>query len=147
MSNLMIRNRHPLSMMSDLDQVMDAVFGDLAGASLGRSISKVPAVDVTEEDNRYVLKADIPGYDEKDVEIKVDGQLLTISGKTEAAKDEKQPGWLIRERRGTSFCRSFTLPRDVDTEAIKATSAKGVLQVELPKNPKAQPRTIDIKSA
>lgn len=145
MNNLMIR-RHPLSVMNDLDNVMDAVFGNLAGSALDRSISKVPAVDVVEEDTRYLLKADIPGFDEKDVEIKVDGQLLTISAKTEVAADEKKPDWLIRERRAAAFCRSFTLPRDVDNDGIKASSAKGVLTVELPKNPKAQPRTIDIKS-
>ncbi len=138
----MIR-RHPINVLSDLDQVMDAVFSDM-GNSLSRSISKVPAVDVTEEENRYLLKADIPGFDEKDVEIKVEGLLLTISGKTEVAKDDKKPGWLIRERQSATFCRSFTLPRDVDQENIKASSAKGVLSVELPKNPKAQPRTIGI---
>ena len=149
MSNLMIR-RHPLSVMSELDNVMDAVFGDLSLGNLNRGISKVPAVDVTEEEGRYLLTADIPGFDEKDVEIKVDGQLLTISGKTEAkaesgAEDQKT-GWLIRERASSSFCRGFTLPRDVDHEHIKASSAKGVLTVELPKNPKAQARTIDIPS-
>jgi HSP20 family protein len=141
MNNLMIR-RHPLSVMNDLDNVMDAVFGDL---SL-RSANKVPAVDVVEEDTRYLLKADIPGFDEKEVEIKIDGQLLTISGKAAAATEGKQAEWLIRERRAAAFCRSFTLPRDVDSEGIKANSAKGVLTVELPKNPKAQPRTIDIKT-
>ena len=147
MSNLFIRNARPLSALGDLDRMMDAVFGDLGNTRAG---SRIPAVDVAEEDTRYVVNADIPGFAENEVEIKVDDQLLTISGKhaeAEGSDADKKANWLIRERRNTSFVRSFTLPTDVEKDQIKAHVANGLLSIELPKAPKAQPRTIDIKRA
>ena len=148
MSNLFIRNARPLSALGDLDRMMDAVFGDLGNPHAG---SRIPAVDVVEEDTRYLVNADIPGFSENEVEIKVDDQLLTISGKhaeaEETADAAKKSHWLIRERRNTSFVRSFTLPTDVEKDQIKAHVANGQLSIELPKAPKAQPRTIDIQRA
>ena len=148
MSNLIIRNAHPLHMMGDLDRMMDAVFGNLGSNA---AASRIPAVDVHEEDNRYLVKADIPGFAESEIEIKVDEQLLTISGKhqeaAEAPEAAKKSNWLIRERHDSAFVRSFTLPRDVEKDQIKAQVAHGLLTIELPKTPKAQPRTIDIQRA
>lgn len=137
---MMIRTR-PVNVLGDLDRVMDAVFGDL-----GHNGSRTPAVDVTEESTRYLVHADIPGFAENEVEIKVDDQLLTISGKlSENAETDQKPTWLLRERRSASFARSFTLPTDVEKDQIVAKVNKGVLTIELPKSPKAQPRTIDIQ--
>ena len=143
MSNLIIRK----NVLGDLDRMMDAVFGDFSNL---RSASRIPAVDVSETDTEYLVQADIPGFAENEVEIKVDDQLLTISGKHAEAESkteakEKAPAWLIRERRSASFVRSFTLPADVEKEQIEAKVANGVLTIHLPKSPKAQPRTIDIK--
>ena len=137
---MMIRTR-PVNVLGDLDRVMDAVFGDLS-----HNNSRTPAVDVIEEATRYLVQADIPGFAENEVEIKVDDQLLTISGKlTESAEAEQKPTWLLRERRSASFARSFTLPSDVERDQIVAKVSKGILTVELPKSPKALPRTIDIQ--
>lgn len=141
MSNLILRN----NVLGDLDRMMDAVFGDIGST---RSYSRIPAVDVVETDAGYELKADIPGFAEKDVEIKVDDQLLTISGKheeAEAKEGKDKSGWLMRERRSASFVRSFTLPTDVEKDHISATVSNGLLTVSLPKTPKAQPRLIDVK--
>ena len=141
MTNLIVRNR-PLNVLNDLDRMVDAFFGN---PGLDRGLNRLPSIDVSEDDKQYTLKADIPGLSEKDVEIKVDDQLLTISSKQTEERDEKSDGYLIRERRASSFSRSFTLPSDVDAETISAKSSEGVLTVTLPKQAKAQPKVIDVK--
>jgi HSP20 family protein len=143
MTNLIVRNR-PLNVLNDLDRMVDAFFGN-PGLALDRGLNRLPSIDVSEDDKQYTLTADIPGLSEKDVEIKVDDQLLTISSKQAEEKEEKKDGYLIRERRASSFSRSFTLPSDVDAETISAKSSEGVLTVTLPKQAKAQPKLIDVK--
>jgi HSP20 family protein len=104
-----------------------------------------PAVDITEEEDHFLIKADLPGVDEKDIEVKVHDGVLLLSGKREETREEEE-GYSYRERRSGSFCRQFRLGRNVDAEKIEAAYKKGVLEVKLPKKEEAKPRQIAVSS-
>lgn len=92
-----------------------------------------PAVDIAEKEAAYEVTAEIPGMDEKDIEVTVADNALTVKGQKQEDKEEKKKDYHLRERRFGSFERRFRLPDDVDTERIEASFAKGVLRVTLPK--------------
>jgi HSP20 family protein len=111
--------------------------------------SIAPAMDLVEKDKEYELTAELPGIDEKNVEIKVSNGILTIKGEKSESKEEKEKDFYLSERRYGSFQRSFRLPEIVDTDRIEANFAKGVLTVKLPKTTEAQKaaKTITVKAA
>jgi HSP20 family protein len=109
--------------------------------------SAVPAVDVKETDSEYLMEVELPGLSEKDVEVKLDNNLLTISSRKEDSKEEKKNGYLMRERRSSSFARSFVLPEGIDREKISAQFKNGVLNLSFPKSPTAKPKTIEVKAS
>ena len=98
----------------------------------------VPAVDFVERDDAYEVHADLPGMDEKDVEVKVAGGVLTIKGEKHEEREEKKPDFHLRERRMGSFERALRVPAGVDAEKIEASFKKGVLTITLPKTAEAQ---------
>lgn len=98
----------------------------------------VPAVDVTEGDKAYEVTAELPGMDEKSIEVKVVNGSLTIKGEKQEEKEEKKKDYYLHERRFGSFERRFDLPEGVDADKIEASFKKGVLTVMLPKKPEAQ---------
>lgn len=106
-----------------------------------------PAVDFVERDDAYEVHADLPGLDERDVEVKVAGDVLTIKGETHEEKDEKKPDFHLRERRFGAFERAFRVPEGVETDKIDASFRKGVLTVMLPKSAAAKKpvRSITVK--
>jgi HSP20 family protein len=114
-----------------------------------RSEVTVPAVDVSETDKAYEITAELPGMDEKSVEVKLANDMLTIKGEKQDEKEEKKQDYYMRERTFGSFQRSFQLPADVDTDKIEAGFKKGVLTVTLPKSAEAQKseKKITVKSA
>ncbi len=125
--------------------LFDDFFDSMLGAWDNYS-ARVPAVDVEETPDEYVVKAEMPGFSEEDVKITVDKHVLRISGKhSETEKDGKGRKYLIRERRMDSFERSFSLPEGVDEGAISAGFKDGVLTVTLPKTPEEKPRQIEVK--
>lgn len=97
-----------------------------------------PAVDIVERDNAYEVTAELPGLDEKNIEVNVANGRLTIKGEKHEEKEEKKKGYHLQERRFGSFERSFVLPEGVDADKIEANFNKGVLMVRLPKKPGAQ---------
>ena len=107
----------------------------------------VPAIDVVERDNGYEVHADLPGMDEKDVELKIAGGVLTIKGSKHEEKEEKKPDFHLRERRFGSFERALRVPEGVDPDRIEASFKKGVLTVMLPKTADARKpvKTIEVK--
>lgn len=107
-----------------------------------------PAVDIVEKDKAYEVKADLPGLDEKNVEVKISDGLLTIRGEKQEEKEEKKKDYYLHERRFGAFERSFRVPEAVDAEKIEASFKKGVLTVTLPKKPEAQKpeKKIDVKA-
>jgi HSP20 family protein len=108
-----------------------------------------PAMDLVEKEKEYEISAELPGIDEKNVEIKVANQVLTIKGEKKEEKEEKQKDYYLSERRYGSFQRSFAVPEAVDTDKIEATFVKGVLVVKLPKTVEAQKaeKKIAVKAA
>ena len=115
-----------------------------AGGSQGTSPRWVPAVDITEENGQYVLRADVPGVDAKDIDITVENDTLTIKGERTAERKDEQDGYKRIERVSGSFYRRFSLPDVADGERISAKSNNGVLEVTIPKQEKVQPRRIKV---
>jgi len=108
-----------------------------------------PAVDFTDTGKAYEITAELPGIDEKNVDVKVANGVLTIKGEKQEEKEEKKKDYYLRERNFGSFERAFQLPDGVDGDKIEANFKKGVLTVSLPKKPEAQQaaKKIDVKAA
>lgn len=109
--------------------------------------SFVPAVDIYEDEKKVMLKLEIPGMEEKDLDIRVENHTLTVKGERKFEKEEKEENFHRVERRYGSFFRAFTLPSTVDTENVAASYNAGVLKLELTKKPEAQPKQIKINVA
>lgn len=107
----------------------------------------MPSVDVTETDKEIEITAELPGLEEKDVQINLSDNLLTIRGEKKAEKEQKDKNYRIVERSYGSFERTLELPEGINAEAIKANISKGVLKVTLPKPVPAQSKKIEVKSA
>mgnify|MGYP001813267423 FL=1 len=105
----------------------------------------VPAVDIKEEENRYLIHADIPGVDARDVDVSMDNSVLTIQGKRASEAEEEREGYKRFERVRGSFLRRFTFPDTADTTKITARVKDGVLTIEIPKHEKEQPRRITVE--
>jgi HSP20 family protein len=108
-----------------------------------------PAVDIVEKDNAYEVTAELPGMDEKNIEMKLVNGCLTIKGEKQEEKEEKKKDYYLHERHFGSFERSFAVPEEVDLDKIEASFKKGVLTVKLPKKPEAvkPEKKIEIKAA
>ena len=108
-----------------------------------------PAMDLVEKDDAYEITAELPGLDEKNVEIKLSNHTLTIKGEKSEEKEDRQKDYYLSERRYGSFQRSFQLPDGVDADKIDANFAKGVLTVKLPKTAEAKKaeKKISVKAA
>ena len=104
-----------------------------------------PAVDIREEPNRFVILADLPGVDPKDIEITMDKGVLTIKGERVSEKEEAKEGYQRVERMHGTFYRRFSLPDTADAEHIEAHGRNGVLEIVLPKHADVQPRKISVK--
>jgi len=106
--------------------------------------SFVPAVDIYEDAQKVTLKLEVPGMEEKDLDVRVENHTLTVKGERKFEKDEKEENFHRIERRYGSFYRAFTLPSTVDTENVGASYKAGVLKLELKKKPEAQPKQIKV---
>ena len=104
-----------------------------------------PAADITEDDNEYLIKAELPDVKQEDVRVTVENGVLTISGERKFEKEEKNKRYHRIERAYGTFVRSFTLPDDADAENVKAEFKNGILTVHLPKSEKAKPKQIEVK--
>jgi HSP20 family protein len=125
------------------------VFGVEAPRIARAAWQVAPAMDLVEKEDGYEITAELPGLDEKNVEIKLSNHTLTIKGEKHEQTEDKQKDYYLSERRYGSFQRTFQLPEGVDTNKVDASFAKGVLTVKLPKTAEAQKaeKTIPIKAA
>lgn len=124
--------------MNSLFRGLDEGEGPLTTASF------VPAADIYEDEKKIVLKLEVPGIDEKDLDVSVENNTLTVKGERKFEKEEKEENFHRIERRYGSFFRAFTLPSTVDTEHVAASYHAGVLNLELKKKPEAQPKQIKV---
>jgi HSP20 family protein len=105
-----------------------------------------PAVDVKEEADRFVILADLPGVDPKDIEVSMENGVLSIRGERKSEKEEDRDGFHRVERVRGTFYRRFSLPDTADSERIEAHGKDGVLEIAIPKQKKVQPRKITVGS-
>jgi HSP20 family protein len=125
----------------EIDHVFDDFGGDFWRApfrQVERALGAMPAVDVTETDGTFEVTAELPGMDEKNIEVKLANHTLTIKGEKRDEKEETKKDYYMRERSFGSFQRSFTVPEGVDMDKIEASFKKGVLTVSLPKTVEAK---------
>lgn len=106
----------------------------------------VPAVDIKEEDERYVIHADIPGVEAKDIDVNMEDGILSIRGQRESRSEEEREGYKRVERVRGSFYRRFSLPDGADSESISAKYKDGVLEILIPKQVKVLPKRIEVQS-
>src|SRR5256885_4548383 len=106
--------------------------------------SFAPAVDVYEDEHNVTLKIEVPGIEEKDIDVQVENSTLTVHGERKIEKEEKEENYRRVERQYGSFVRTFTLPQTVDTEKVSATYDKGVLKISLPKKAETKPKKIKV---
>jgi HSP20 family protein len=106
-----------------------------------------PAVDVVEEKDAFVLRAEMPGFKLEELDVAVDGNVLTLKGERRYAEDKEHKGYKRIERRYGSFRRAFTLPETIKADAIDATLDAGVLTVRIPKREEEQPRKVTVRAA
>ena len=114
-------------------------------SSNGKTASWIPSVDIFEADNEIVLRAELPGLGEEDVEIIIENNRLEVKGEKKFEKEESDGKYRRVESRYGSFHRTFALPKTVDREKVEATFDKGVLQVTMPKAEEAKPQRIEVK--
>ena len=131
----------------ELARDMEDAFGRIFPAwSEERGNTWMPAVDMVDEKDEIVVKADLPGLDQKDIEVTVHDGTLTIRGERKEEKEEKKEDYYYAERSYGAFMRSLALPQGVDADKVKATFTKGVLEVHLPKAKEAKGKTVEIKA-
>ncbi len=128
---------------------LNSLFRDLNndGDSPLSTAAFVPAVDIYEDEKKVMLKLEVPGIDEKDLDVSMENNTLTVKGERKFESEEKEENFHRIERRYGSFFRAFTLPSTVDTEHVQAKYNAGVLKLELLKKPEAQPKQIKINVA
>ncbi|HKS85297.1 MAG TPA: Hsp20/alpha crystallin family protein [Pseudolabrys sp.] len=149
------RERSVANPFTSLQREIDRLFDDstrgfpsgLPSLSGNGAAALVPSMDVTETDKEIEITAELPGLEEKDVQINVADSFLTIRGEKKAEKEQKDKNYRLIERSYGSFERTLELPEGVNAEAIKATISKGVLKVTVPKPAPSQAKKIEVKPA
>jgi HSP20 family protein len=138
----------PFREVVSLQNRVNSLFRNLnEGEDPVATVGFVPPVDVYEDAQKVVLKLEVPGIEEKDLDVRVEDHTLTVKGERKFENEEKEENFHRIERRYGTFFRAFTLPSTVQTENVKASYNAGVLKLELPKKPEAQPRQIKINVA
>ena len=138
----------PFREFSTLQDRMNRLFREsFNDAGLDESLTTstfAPAVDVYEDEHKVTLKIEVPGIEEKDIDVRVENNTLTVHGERKIEKEEKEENYRRVERQYGSFTRTFTLPTTVDTDNVSANYDKGVLKVSLPKKAEAKPKQIKV---
>ena len=133
------------SLQNDMNRLFNTFFDTTSGGNGGTAARRwIPAMDLVETEDNFVLKADLPGLAEEDVHIDVEDNVLTVSGERKAEHEDKREGYVRVERSYGSFRRSLTLPEGVEPEAVSASFDRGVLEVRIPKPEERKPRRISI---
>ena len=132
----------------DLDQIASRRFGIAAGDDDGHTVADwVPAVDIIEEKDRFVLRADVPGVKPEDIDVNMENGVLSVAGERVHEATASKDGLRRVERVSGKFYRRFTLPESAQADEISARSSDGILEVVIPKQPEVQARRITVKAA
>jgi HSP20 family protein len=137
----------PFRELATLQDRMNRLFQETASTgetSLTNSGAFIPPVDVYEDEHGLRLKLEVPGIDEKDLDVRIENNVLTVKGERKFEKEEKEENFRRVERRYGSFVRSFTLPNTIDSEKVSAEYKNGVLTLQLGKKAEAKPKQIKV---
>ena len=137
----------PFREFSTLQDRMNRLFRETQGNSQDEALTSssfAPAVDVYEDEHNVTLKIEVPGIDEKDIDVRIENNTLTVHGERKIEKEEKEENYRRVERQYGSFTRTFNLPPTVDAEKVQADYEKGVLKITLPKKAEAKPKQIKV---
>jgi len=137
----------PFREFSTLQDRMNRLFRDSFSEGGEESLtpsSFAPPVDVYEDEHNVTLKIEVPGIEEKDIDVRIENNVLTVHGERKFEKEEKEENYRRVERQYGSFTRTFTLPNTVDSEKVSADYDKGVLKIALPKKAEAKPKQIKV---
>jgi len=142
---------NPWSVLDEMHSEMNNLFESRLGAERSddtrvATSQWAPAVDIKEEDDKYVLRADIPGVSPEDIEVSMDKGVLSIKGERKEESEENKEDFHRIERRYGSFYRRFSLPDTADATAVSAEGKNGVLEIVIPKKEQEQPRRIEVKA-
>lgn len=145
----MITRIDPFRELATLQDRFNTLFENFADASGKEQLAKgsfIPAVDIYEDEHNLVLKLEVPGMSDEDLNISVENSTLAVSGERKFEKEEKEENFHRIERRYGSFSRTFRLPNTVDPEKVEAVYDKGILKITLAKRAEAKPRQIKVGS-
>ena len=141
----MITRWDPLREMTSFQNRLNQLFSDYGrGTDELATQGFVPPVDIYEDEHNIVLKVEVPGIEEKDLDVRVENNTLTVRGERKFEREEKEENFHRIERRYGSFARSFTLPNTVDAEKVAADYTNGVLEIRLAKKAEAKPKQIKV---
>jgi HSP20 family protein len=132
------------SIHGEMNRLFNTFFEPSAGGNGAAFARWIPAMDLVETDDNFVLRADLPGLSEDDVKIEVEDNVLTVSGERNPAHEENKNGYFRVERSYGSFSRTLTLPEGVDANRIEASFDKGVLEVKIPKPEQRKSRKVAV---
>ena len=138
----------PARELQTIQQEMNRLFGSFFDGQSGVEVGGrrwIPATDLVEEGDHYVLRADLPGVGEDDVKVELEDNVLTVSGERKSEHEQRKNGYYRIERASGRFARSLTLPEGVDADSIKARFENGVLEVTIPKPAERKPRRVAIE--
>jgi len=138
----------PFRELETLQGRVGRLFEDAVGKPLGADLSErgwMPAVNIFEDEDSIEVVAELPGMEEKDIEVKVENNVLMLTGEKTLEREENNGSYHLIESRRGSFARSFSLPGTVDQEKIEANYEKGVLKLMLPKKEETKPKSINVK--
>jgi HSP20 family protein len=137
--------RELATLQNEVNRLFNTAFDAPSPGGNGQTLRRwMPAMDLVETDDHFVLRADLPGMSEADVNIEVEDRVLTVSGERKTEHEASKEGYHRVERAFGAFSRSLTLPEGVDPEAVEASFDKGVLEIRIPKPEQRKPRKISI---
>jgi len=133
------------AIQQEMNRLFGSAFDTQGGVANGGAASRwIPPMDLVEDDEQFVVRADLPGVEEQDVSVELEDNVLTIAGQRRSDAQQRKEGYYRIERAYGAFSRALTLPEGIDPEGIKAGFAKGVLTVRIPKPEERKPRKVAI---
>lgn len=139
--------RELATIQNEMNRLFSTFFDGPAPSDTGGALRRwIPAMDLVETEDDFVLRADLPGMSEKDVNIELEDNILTISGERKAEHEERKEGYYRVERAFGNFARSLTLPEGIDPDQVRASFDRGVLEVRIPKPEQRKPRKVTISA-
>jgi len=138
------KSEPPSRTWHEASSLFDGIFDDPFFSSMKATQNWLPPVDILEKDGNLILRVEVPGIDEKDIDLKLEGNVLTLKGEKKLENDRDRSEYHRLESYFGAFGRSFTLPESADRDQIKAEFKNGILTITVPQRPEVRPRDIPV---